>query len=120
MAKNTEMPVVKFHDAHISLREGYRIKKVDVAAVESLNRELLSTGSEIKELQDRLEDILANSEKNKTDYAAGKIEKLTFQEVQNKFYNERMEILDNLRNANRNSAAVIAKIKSLVEEHRIE
>ncbi|VVB61485.1 Uncharacterised protein [uncultured archaeon] len=120
MVNNGEMPVLAFHGAKIGLSEGQKIRKIDVEGVEALNRQLLAKGSEIKEMQDQLADILNNTRKNKTDYSAGKIEKLTFLKDQDRLFKEKSKTLDDLRLTVRDSEGIIAKVKGLLEQNKME
>ncbi len=120
MAKNSEEPVVVFHGAKIGLKEGQKMRKIDISSIEALNRELLGTGSKIKELQDDIEELMENIEKNKADLSMGKIEKLTFNKTQDKFFREKIRIADDLRLTVRSDVDVISRLRILLEGNILE
>ena len=115
-----KLPTIDFLGAKIGLKEGQKIRKLEVATIETLNRELLGVGSQIKELQDRLEEVYNNIEKNKADFAEGKIERLTFNKDEDMFFKEKAKATDELRAVVRKGTEVIAQMKINLDNQRIE
>lgn len=94
------------------------VKKIEIPDVEALTREIINTGSKIRELQDHLEMLLIEQKKNLTDYKAGAIQRVAFKDVNTKFDREKLAAIAKLTQTVNESVATTSKMRTLVKAYK--
>ncbi len=96
-----------------------KIARIPVQDIEELTRQLLKSGSRIRELQDTMEMLLLEQKKNTQDYKAGNIQRLAFRDITAKYESEKLNTSRKLTVAVHGGVNLINQIRNIVKRYRL-
>lgn len=95
------------------------INKIDLGSIENFVKEIIASASQVKLLQDELEDVLLHASDNEKLFSAGKISKEIYKENKLRLRKEKSQLRKKINDELRKLVGIINETKKLIEANRI-
>jgi len=95
------------------------INRIDLNSVEELIKKIVSISSEIKLLQDEIEDVLIHTKENEKLFSDGKISKDVYKENKTKLKSEMNELRKKVKGKIVEALKIVENGEKIIEANRI-
>ncbi len=95
------------------------IKKIDLSSIEEFMKEIVASSSQIKLLQEELEDVILHANENEKLFSAGKISKEVYKKNKARLVKEKNQLRKKINVELSKLIKIINETKKLMEANRI-